>query len=548
MWDVSRRSRGCVYRAGALGDYSVARVAAALTLELKAMVATRSSAPMRDRHRPRRTSVAWLMGVALLLAVLTVALVPISSQGAPTRSGSSLPVQVVQTSANLSQRLTRLPDLHLVPGQVHGLPVIHVSDSVGYQRIAGFGASITDTSAWLLSHRLSPTVSAQVMSSLFGPTGIHLNFIRIPMGASDYVAGGSPYTYDDLPPGQSDPSLAKFSIAHDEAYILPVLRQMLSLDPGVEIFASPWSAPAWMKTNDALTNPLAQASLRSNDYGPFARYFVKFIKAYAAAGVPVRAITPDNEPALPVKIQYPGMTLTEPNEATFIVRYLSPALRAAGLTTRIYGFDFSWYAKAYPTELVSNPGVLRDIAGLAWHCYVGNPNAMAALHRLAPRLDQTETECSTGIAPGPPAELVIASTRNWASSIVLWNLALNQNGGPHLPASGCKGCTAVVTVNESAGTVADTLDYYELGQASAFIQRGAQRIGSENFVQYHGGNESGNYSTPGLDDVAFKNPNGSKVLLAYNNSPRPIRFAVAWKGRFFRYTLSGRATVTFIWR
>jgi glucosylceramidase len=511
------------------------------------MVAIRRSAPTRDRHRPRRTSLA-LLGVLALFAALAVALMPTSSRGAPTGSGASLPVQVVQTSANLSQRLTRLADLHLVPGEVHGLPVIHVSDSVGYQRIAGFGASITDTSAWLLSRRLSPAVSAQVMANLFGPAGIHLNVVRIPMGASDYVAGGIPYTYDDLPRGQSDPSLARFSIAHDEAYILPVLRQMLSLDRGVEILASPWSAPAWMKTNDALANPLARASLLPKDYGPFARYFVKFLKAYAAAGVPVRAVTPQNEPALPVKIFYPGMTLTEPDEARFIVRYLSPALRAAALTTRIYGFDFSWYAKAYPTELVSDPAVVRDIAGLAWHCYVGIATTMTALHRLAPRLDQAETECSTGLAPGPPAELVIASTRNWASSVVLWNLALNQSRGPHLPASGCRGCTAVVTVDDATGTVAYTSDYYELGQASAFIQRGAQRIGSENFVRYHSAKERGDYATPGLDDVAFKNPDGSKVLLAYNNSPRPIRFAVAWKGRVFRYTLGGGATVTFVWR
>ena len=242
------------------------------------MVPSRRSLPVHRRRRPRRAWVALVTGVSLLFAVLAVALMPISSEGAATAgSGTSLPVQVVQRSANLSQRLTRLPDPSR-PGQAHGLPVIHVSDSVGYQRIVGFGASITDTSAWLLSRRLSASVSTQVMSNLFGPSGIHLNFIRIPIGASDYVAGASPYSYDDLPPGQSDPSLAKFSIAHDEAYILPVLREMLSLDPSVEIFASPWTAPGWMKTNDALGNPRARASLLRNAYAPFARYLVKFIR------------------------------------------------------------------------------------------------------------------------------------------------------------------------------------------------------------------------------------------------------------------------------
>jgi O-glycosyl hydrolase len=323
---------------------------------------------------------------------------------------------------------------------------------------------------------------------------------------------------------------------------------MLAINPGVEILASPWTAPAWMKANHRLTNVLKRGTLLPNAYGPFARYFVKFIEAYAAAGVPIQAVTPQNEPQLPVN--YPGMTLTEPMEARFITHDLKPALSRAGLRTRIYGFDFNWFLTGYPRALVSDRAVLRDIAGLAWHCYVGRASDMTTLHRLAPRLDELETECSSGISAGPASELVIASTRNWAASVVLWNLALDTKGGPHLPQSGCQGCTAIATVDPRAQTVSYGHDYYELGQASAFVERGAWRIASNNFVQYRFvfKTKDGPYESPGLDDVAFENPDGTIVLLAFNNSRHPIRFAVSWRGRSFRYTLPSAATVTFTWR
>jgi glucosylceramidase len=174
---------------------------------------------------------------------------------------------------------------------------------------------------------------------------------------------------------------------------------------------------------------------------------------------------------------------------------------------------------------------------------------MSAIHSLAPSLDQIVSECSPGISPYPVPELLIGALRNWASSVALWNLALDPaGGGVQAPNSGCTGCTGIVTVSEQTHTVAFTRAYYQLGQVGKFVRPGAQRIASEHFVAYYHSPTGLTGTTYGLDDVAFVNPDGRKVLVAYNNSARPIQFAVSFHGLSFQYTLTGRTMVTFAWR
>jgi glucosylceramidase len=466
-------------------------------------------------------------------------------------------VSVIQTSSDLAQALVSLPGLRFAPGApTAGVPVIRVNDTVRYQQFTGAGAALTDSSAWLIGDELSPPARAGLLRALFGPSGIGLNFLRVPIGASDYTATGVPYTYDDVAAGASDPSLAGFSIAHDSSYILPTLQAIRALDPGLYLEAVPWSPPAWMKANAALTNMGFGGALLPSAYGPLAQYLVRFLQAYAGAGVPVTAIAPQNEPTVAAT---PGLELSEQQEAAFVTQDLRPALAAAGLSASVFGWDLSWgpLGAADPLIAAAGPATPRvpgqpepALTGLAWHCYFGSPSVMSRAHYEAPAMQQIVDECSPG--PGtvlPTSELLIASLRNWAGAVALWNLALDPAGGPvESPNIGCPGCTGVVTVTESTGTYTFSRDFYELGQLSRFVLPGAVRISSPHFVTYGVGPGDKPVVSPGLDDVAFENPDGTRVLLAYDDATAPVTFAVAWRGSSFTATIPAGATTTFVWR
>ncbi len=485
--------------------------------------------------------------MACLACAVACVVAPLFLYAAPAQAaGGPNAVEVVQTTADLAQHLTRLPDLQFGLLPVLGVPAIHVDDTVGYQRVSGFGGAMTDSSAWLIE-REPPGSRAGLMNLLFGAQGIRLNFIRVPIGASDFTAGGRPYTYDDTPRNRPDPKLARFSIRHDKAYILPALREARRINPTVELLANPWTAPGWMKQNRSLDNLDGHGTLRKSAYRPYAQYFVKFLEAYARAGVPIAAITPQNEPTNATR--YPGLHFSAAGEANWVLHYLAPALRKARLHPRIYGSDGGWGPRATAFARATVAGKAAGaLAGIAWHCYFGTPDQMGALHAADPRPDQILDECSPGITPFAISEVVIASLRDWASAVALWNLALNQLGGPvQPPNSGCGGCRGVAQIDQGTGLVSLGLPYYQLGQASAYIQPGAQRISSGNFVAYDYTAPGVDPITPGLDDVALRNPDGSMVLLAYDASVAPIRFAVTWHGLSFSYALPPGAMATFVW-
>ena len=320
---------------------------------------------------------------------------------APATALAPPSVKVVQTTANLAQALTRLPDLPFGGPPPAGVPVIHVNDRISYQRVAGFGAAMTDTSAWLIHDELGSTDAAALMGAMFGPGGIHLNFIRVPMGASDFTAMRQPYTYDDVPTGQKDPDLKRFSIAHDDAYILPVLRQALALNPHTTILASPWSAPAWMKRNHSLDNYREDGSLLRSAYPALAKYFVKFIQAYTRSGIPITAVTPQNEPGH--LTSYPGMRMSEPAEDNWVVNYLVPALASAHLGTEIYGYDYGWSSGSMPfAKALISSSAASALTGLATHCYFGSPTAMDTLHSWLRGWTRSCPNALLGSLPFPP--------------------------------------------------------------------------------------------------------------------------------------------------
>ncbi len=480
-------------------------------------------------------------------AVVVLALAAVMAGGVLTSPAAASPVKVmvVMSTFDGSAKLTREPDLEAVRGPRHDLPVISVDDRVSYQRVDGFGATMTDSSAWLLEKKLAPATTRLAMRVLFGYPGLRLNFLRVPMGASDFTWNGVPYSYDDLPPGESDPQLTHFSIAHDEAYTIPAIRQALGFNPGIEILANPWSPPGWMKTNDALGNSDPQGTLLPADYGPLANYFVKFIQAYGAAGVPIADVTPQNEPGNATV--YPGLDLTPAQEARLIHRFMAPALRSAGLRTRIYGDDLGLDSGQFASGLMARAD-RTDLSGIAWHCYYGPPTAIAVFHKLYRGLREIDDECAPGINPVPMPEVLIGELRNWAQVVTYFNIAENQDGGPVQPPNrGCGGCTPLVTVDDRTGQLSFNLNYFQLAQASSFIDPGAHRIASGQLVHYRYVYRHPSV-TRGIDDVAFLNPDGQIVLLAYNNSPTSSKMIVQWRRRSFAYTLPPMATATFVWR
>ncbi len=456
-------------------------------------------------------------------------------------------VSVVQTNADQSKLLESQPSLQFA-AQAELPLAIRVDDALRYQEMDGFGASFTDSSAWLVASKLTADQRRTLMRDLFGESGIRLSFLRQPMGASDLAL--SNYTYDDLPAGQSDARLKQFSIDHDRAYILPVLRQALALNPQARVMALPWSPPGWMKTNDALGG----GGLDSQRLDALARYFVRFLRAYEREGVPVAFIAPQNEPLYAgqgypdeTDHSYPTTFVSGAQMAQLVGRYLGPALERAHLDTRILGYEHNWDNTLYPLSLLRDRSASRYLAGVSFHCYAGDRNlAQGAVHALFPEKGIWFTEC-TGITQFPVFgdnlgwnmhNLVIGATRQWARSVALWNMVLDQTSGPvnGPPDSGCKNCRGVVTIDWSTtpASVHYEVEYYALGHASKFVLPGAHRIDS-------------NFAGP-VENVAFRNPDGSIALLAYNSdSSSASAFSVSWHGRVFSYTLPPGAVATFAW-
>lgn len=483
---------------------------------------------------------AALISLALATSPVASALGANAATGSPTVQ--TTPVEVVQTTQR--EHMQRRPDLYLsdtTPLPASG-PVIYVDDSKRYQAFEGIGGTLTDSTAWEIS-RLPAASRSALLTALFSRTGDHLTFLRLPIGASDFTARERPYSYDNVPPGQSDPHLTRFSIRHDEQYIIPILKQALAINPHIQILASPWSAPDWMKTNDALNNIHRQGALQVSDYGPYAQYFVKFIVAYQHEGIHIAAVTPQNEPG--TATISPGMNFPVNQEAHFVTQYLRPALRRAHLGTRIYGYDASWSSYGYAKALAQQtPG----LDGVAWHCYAGNPRIMSVFHRTFPSLDQKVDECAENLAFFPEAMVGITGFRNWASSVVVWALVLDTHGGPvQPPNSHCQGCYGAVEENNASRQLTYERKFFELGQFGHFIQEGARRIYSNSDVGFNMPRGTNPFPT-GLADVAFRNPDGTDVLVAYDNSDSPIELEIRATQGWLTYIIPAYATTTFKWQ
>ena len=468
-------------------------------------------------------------------------------------------ISVYQTTPDLMQALAPQPALKFNAKPAPDAASITVDDSQRFQQIDGFGASLTDSAAWLLAKKLPPAERDAAFKLLFArKNGVAINFLRQPVGSSDLAVTFC--SFDDLceqsskacttPEGVSDPELKRFSLAHDEEYILPMLRKALAINPGIHVMLSPWSAPGWMKTSGSMLGSNAETKveshLRREFYPTFAGYLVKTIEGYQKAGVPVWALSVQNEPLF-APPTYSGMKMEATEQAAFLGEALAPALAAAKLTPRVMAYDHNWDRPDYQETVLKDPKAGALAAGTAWHHYEGDPAVMTKNHEEFPAKDQWVTESSGGtwqkglndkgnVLAEEAAEL-IAVMRNWSRAYVLWALATDQNHGPFV--GGCDTCRGLITVDlrdASHPRVKPELDYYVLGHASKFLLPGAMRIASDEPAD------------AAVKNVAFRNPDGTVVLYALNTATEARKVAIHFHGKNAAAEIAAGSVATFVWK
>jgi len=456
-------------------------------------------------------------------------------------------VSVVLSTNDETKLMAAQPTVNFVTGSTAdaGTNTVVVDATQKYQSIDGFGAAFTDSAAWLLMD-VEPSASLPgTLNDLFtrNGNGIGLSFMRIPMGASDIAQ--SVYSFDDQTAPATDPTLANFSIAHDELYILPLIKQAKALNPQMKLMANPWSPPGWMK-DPASMSPVSMLGgsllMNSSTETAFANYFVKYIQAYEAAGVNIDYISVQNEP-LYVTNTYPSMGMSDSAQLALLQGYVLPALASNNITTKVFAYDHNWDTPSYPQLVLSGltAAQLTQMAGTAWHGYGGAPGAQQLLQNQFPTLGNWETEHSGGtwIADQFTSDFleITQVMRNSSKSYVKWSLALNEKLGPNLTQNaglgGCNTCTPIVTVNSVTGAATKDIEFYTLGHYSKYVLPGAVRIYTSN--------------TPAIASVAFENPDGSMALIAYNSSTASQSFQVQWGTQSFSYTLPATAAATFTW-
>lgn len=484
-----------------------------------------------------------LAGIGRLRLCASAALAFTSLGFAATAASAAAPAESIRwwlSTADLKQQLAEQRPLVWQTAPAPAGERLEVNPAETYQTMLGLGSSLepsTCSNLW----RMAEADRERTVERLVSPTaGIGMNLMRICIGTPDFT--GDPwYSYNDLPAGETDPGLQRFSIEKDRAYILPVLKLARQKNPDLLFFASPWSPPGWMKS----TSSMIGGHLLPPWYPAYAEYFVKFIRAYEAEGIPIYAVTIQNEPGVDrakernPKWFYPSCHWTGEQERDFIRDHLGPAFRRHGLPTRIWCYDHNYNVRtrgddpglAYPRTILRDPQAAQFVSGVAFHGYAGEPAGMSVFHQELPPVPLYFTEGSVfGLQGG--VEL-IEKLRNWASGYNAWVTILDDNGKPNNgPFDASR---TLITLDPRTRKPNEHFDYFLHGQFMKFIERGAVRVGSKG-------------STRSLAHVAFGNPDGEVVLVAVNAGSRERSFHLIYAGRMAAARLAGKSVATFVWQ
>lgn len=433
------------------------------------------------------------------------------------------------TTGDKANLLQKQPNLIPFTSTTNTNPTIEIDSTITYQGVDGFGYTLTGGSAYHIN-RLSASQKSSLLQELFGSseTSIGVSYLRVSIGASDLNA--EVFSYDDMPAGQTDVTLANFNLSKDTVDVIPLLKEILLINPNIKLMGSPWSAPVWMKDNGS---PVG-GSLQPQYYNVYAQYFVKYIQALQAKGIPIDAITPQNEP------QHggnnPSMVMSATQQADFIKNHLGPAFQAASLTTKIIIWDHNCDNPTYPITILNDAVAKQYINGSAFHLYSGNISALSTVRSAHPDKHLYFTEQWTAGSGSFDGDLkwhlrnvIVGSMRNWSRIALEWNLASDGSYNPHTP-GGCTECKGALTLN---GAINRNVAYYIVAHASKFVAPGSVRI------------ESNNAAT--IFNVAFKTQDGKKVLIAINDGTAAATFNIKYKGQIAVATLAAGAAATYTW-
>jgi len=408
--------------------------------------------------------------------------------------------------------------------------LIEIDSAQTMQTVDGFGYTLTGGSAFLVN-KLSAAQKSSLLQELFGnnENSIGISYLRISIGASDL----SPevFSYDDMPAGQTDPTLANFSLSKDTVDLIPLLKEILAINPNIKIMGSPWSPPVWMKDNGSSIG----GSLQTQYYGVYAQYFVKYIQAMQARGITIHAITPQNEP------QHggnnPSMVMSAVQQANFIKNNLGSAFQTAGITTKIIVWDHNCDNANYPITILNDAAAKPFIDGSAFHLYAGDISALSSVHSAHPDKNLYFTEQWTGANGTFSGDLkwhitnvIIGSMRNWSKVALEWNLANDPTYNPHTP-GGCTECKGALTLN---GTIARNVAYYIIAHASKFVAPGSVVMSST-------------IPNDNIPNVVFKTPEGKKVMVILNNWGTETIINIKYQNKTAPVTLPASSVTTLVW-
>ncbi len=414
-------------------------------------------------------------------------------------------------------------------GTNNDLPTITVDRDKAYQEMDGFGFTLTGGSAFHI-HNMSDKKRSELLTELFAfdRKNIGISYLRVSLGASDLDA--EVFSYNDLPKGETDIKLTHFSLDPDRKHLIPVLKEILEINPEIKIMASPWSPPAWMKTN----NETKGGSLKPEYYDTYAEYFVKYVQGMQKEGITIDAITVQNEPLHPGN--NPSLFMPADEQAGFIKNSLGPAFAKAGLKTKIIIYDHNADKPDYPISILNDPEANQYIDGSAFHLYGGVIENVSQVHEAHPDKNLYFTEQWIGAPANFGGDfnwhmknLIIGASRNWCKTVLEWNLAADPNQKPHTP-GGCTRCLGAVTID--GDEVSRNPAYYIIAHASKFVRPGSVRI---------------NTNIPGdLPNVAFKTPDEKVILIVLNDSDSEKRFNVKTGNEIFSASLVSGSAGTFI--